>query len=101
VRIDANASAIAVAAEEIEWSSTQETGWVRTQEILHESDRCKTDNGDDEDDYWRSHGVNPATGYPMINSSIDVGSHAYGCGPDNSDDGHWHRRFLSMWLDSI
>jgi hypothetical protein len=52
-----------------------------------------TANDDDDHDYYRrSHGVNPATGYPMINSSVDAGGYPFGCGPhDSLEDRHWDR----------
>jgi hypothetical protein len=62
------------------------------QQAAHRTDRCAIDDSDDDEYHRRSHSVNPATGYPMINSSIDAGGYAYGCGPhDSSEDRHWDR----------
>jgi hypothetical protein len=55
------------------------------------TDRCANSLFDDDHAYHRSYGVNPATGYPMVNSSVDAGGYAFGCGPDYSDDRHWDR----------
>lgn len=61
------------------------------QHTAHGTDPGETGNCHDDEDYQRSRGVNPATGYPMINNSIDAGGHAYGCGSDHSDDRYWDR----------
>jgi hypothetical protein len=66
-------------------------GALAQQAAAHRTDRCAIDDSDDEY-HRRSHGVNPATGYPMINSSVDAGGYAYGCGPhDSFEDRHWDR----------
>lgn len=56
--------------------------------------RRESEDGSDDDDHARCrHGINPATGYPMINSSVDAGGYTYGTGRDSLDheDRHWDR----------
>jgi hypothetical protein len=40
----------------------------------------------DDDDRPITSGINPGTGYPMLDGSVDVGGFPYGCSPRSSDD---------------
>jgi hypothetical protein len=59
---------------------------------LTHADRA-TDLGKTDEESWhqRRRGVNPATGLPMVNRSIDAGGEPYGCGFSSSDDHRWDR----------